>query len=585
MEKTMRFLSIAALALVGAVMTGCSSEDNFTAQPQQQVADKGNVVTMTATVGLGEQAGTRKLTIDGSKGVKTFAVGDEIAVIYHNGTSFVKAVSHALVVGDITNEGKNATFTFDLETPNKSGDVLYIYPAAMAGDTGVDVTKLNTQEGTFDALQSKYDLCTNFGAWDGDNLPSLTLENLLAILAITLKDEAGTSDITSGTTKLTVSDGTNTYNVNREASDGPIYVAILPTTSANISIEAISSSQGYCKTLATKTYAANNGYSVSWRMTPATLLSTISSNYTAQNGERLYGKLGSNVKISIADGAKVKLKDVTINGVDNWSYEWAGITCAGDATITLEGTNTVKGFHGFYPGIYVPEDKTLTIEGEGSLNASSNGRSTGIGGGFYKHCGDIVINGGNITATGGSGGYNAGIGGGEGDDETVIRCGKITINGGTVTATGGNGAAGIGCGYYGASNDITITGGTVTATGGDSAAGIGSGEGGSCGAITINGGTVEATGGDYAAGIGSGDGGSCGAITISGGTVTATGGEWAAGIGGGNYNGASGTITITSGVTQVTATKGDSAPNSIGEGDGGAFITVTIEDPSKVTQN
>ena len=483
MKKTFRFLSMAALALVGAMMTGCSSDEDFS-NPQQPET-KNNVVTLTTTVSLGGDDATRALT---PEGVKTFAVGETMAVIYHNGTSFVKAVSHALVVDDITNEGKNATFTFDLETPNKSGDVLYIYPAAMAGDTGVDVTKLNTQEGTFDALQSKYDLCTNFGAWDGDNLPSLTLVNQLAILAITLKDEAGTSDITSGTTKLTVSDGTNTYNVNRSASEGPIYVAILPTTSANISIEATSGGQGYYKTLTTKTYAANNGYSVSWRMTPATLLSTIASDYTAQNGETLYGKLGSNVKISIAHGATVTLKDVTINGVNNPSYEWAGITCAGDATITLEGTNTVKGFQARYPGIYVPEDKTLTIEGTGSLNASSTGRSTGLGGGWNMHCGNIVINGGNITATGGY--YNAGIGGGEGDEGgTVIRCGNITINGGTVTATGGRSAAGIGGGKTnGASGTITITSGVtqVTATKGDGAPNsIGSGDTGAVITVTI----------------------------------------------------------------------------------------------------
>lgn len=283
-------------------------------------------------------------------------------------------------------------------------------------------------------------------------------------------------------------------------------------------------------------------------------LATITANYEAKDGDILTGTLGSNVKISIADGAKVTLKDVTINGVNNWSCEWAGITCEGDATITLEGTNTVKGFRGQYPGIYVPEDKTLTIEGEGSLNASGNGRSTGIGGGFYRHCGNIVINGGNITATGGN--YNAGIGGGEGEEGDSYRCGSITINGGTVTATGGDGAAGIGCGYYGASNDITITGGTVMATGGENAAGIGSGEGGSCGAITI-----------------------------SGGTVTATAVKWAAGIGGGNMNGASGTITITSGVTQVTATKGSDWLDSIGKGDGGEIITVIIEDYDKVIQN
>ena len=287
---------------------------------------------------------------------------------------------------------------------------------------------------------------------------------------------------------------------------------------------------------------------------PGTNLATITANYEAKDGETLYGKLGSNVKISIADGATVTLKDVTINGVNSYSYEWAGITCEGNATITLEGANTLKGFYEEYPGIYVPEGKTLTIEGEGSLNASGNGRSTGIGGGYNMHCGNIVINGGNITATGGI--YNAGIGGGEGDETDRYRCGKITINGGTVKATGGKYAAGIGCGYCGDSKDIAITGGTVTATGGD-----------------------------YAAGIGSSEGGSCGAITISGGTVKATGGNYAAGIGGGKNNGASGTITITSGVTQVTATKGSDAPNSIGKGNGGAAINVDIASGANVTQN
>jgi hypothetical protein len=39
-------------------------------------------------------------------------------------------------------------------------------------------------------------------------------------------------------------------------------------------------------------------------------------------------------------------------------------------------------------------------------------------------------------------------------------------------------------------------------------------------------------------------------------------------------------------VTSVTATKGSNAPNSIGAGRGESTCgTVTIEDPSKVTQN
>ena len=582
--KTKKFLSMAALALVGAMTVSCSSDDNIIEQPQQPEVIKNNVVTLTTTVGFDDAAGTTRAL--SSTGVKTFAAGETMALVYKNtGGSTVKVVSAALTDGNITDGGKSATFTFELTDPDKDQEVTYIYPAAMAKDDGsVNYDALNSQDGTLTSLAANLDYCTKSGAWDGGNLPTLKLENQLAILAVTLKNEAGTSDITSSTTKLTVSDGTNTYNVTPSAAEGPIYVAIRPTTSATINIEAISGGKGYCKTLTTKTYAANNGYSVSWKMTPATLLSTISSNYTAKNGETLYGKLGRNVKISIANGAKVTLKDVTINGVDSWDYEWAGITCAGDATITLEGTNTVKGFNSGYPGIYVPEDKTLTIEGDGSLNASSNGRSTGIGGGSYMHCGNIVINGGNITATGGD--FNAGIGGGEGDENDRYRCGKITINGGTVTATGGADAAGIGGGDYGSCGAITISGGTVTATGGGFAAGIGSGaDEGSCGAITISGGTVTATGGEYAAGIGSGDSGIFGAITISGGTVTATGGTWAAGIGGGNCNATSGTITIKSTVTKVTATKGEYAPNSIGSGDGGEDITVNIQAGANVIEN
>ncbi|MBO4612195.1 MAG: hypothetical protein J5671_03390, partial [Bacteroidaceae bacterium] len=65
-------------------------------------------------------------------------------------------------------------------------------------------------------------------------------------------------------------------------------------------------------------------------------------------------------------------------------------------------------------------------------------------------------------------------------------------------------------------------------------------------------------------------------ITISGGTIIATGGEQAAGIGGGCFATSCGTITIQNTVTRVTATKGDSAPNSIGAGDYGSCGTVKI---------
>ncbi len=258
---------------------------------------------------------------------------------------------------------------------------------------------------------------------------------------------------------------------------------------------------------------------------PTTIdLSTITEALTAQSGDTLTGTLDVEhypVKISIAKGATVLLDGVTINGTHSMDYLWAGITCKGDATIILKDgtTNKVTGFNNEYPGIYVPMGSTLTIkggtEGTGKLIAGSNGFAAGIGAGLnHKSCGNIIIQGGTIEATGDL--YASGIGG-----AYVSTCGDIEITGGNITAQGGVGAAG----------------------------------------------------------IGGGRGANCGAINISGGTIIATGGEDAAGIGGGgpidNYTHCD-SITITSTVTSVTATKGGDAPNSIGAGKDGTCGTVTI---------
>jgi hypothetical protein len=244
-------------------------------------------------------------------------------------------------------------------------------------------------------------------------------------------------------------------------------------------------------------------------------LDWLTGNYTATYGKILTGTLAANVKVSIADGATVTLDGVTINGVHNNSYRWAGITCNGDATIILKDgtTNTVKGFHSNYPGIYVPTAHTLTIQGDGSLTARTNtsdNSGAGIGAVYNSPCGNIEIQGGTVSATGGI--YSAGIG-----SANKGACGNITISGGTVTANGGISSAGIGSGYgnnTSSCGNITISGGTVTANGNNNGAGIGTGEKGVCGNITISGGTVTARGSWNGSGIGSGDNGVCGTITI-----------------------------------------------------------------------
>lgn len=124
---------------------------------------------------------------------------------------------------------------------------------------------------------------------------------------------------------------------------------------------------------------------------PVVDLAKLTANYEARDGETLTGIMDGNYKITIADGATVTLKNAVIYGVDDREYKWTGITALGDATLVLEGNNIVRGFESSFPGIFVPEGKTLTITGAGKLDVSGNGYAPGIGSGYHAKCGNISI--------------------------------------------------------------------------------------------------------------------------------------------------------------------------------------------------
>jgi hypothetical protein len=557
MKKYNIYMSMAALAIVGAMMSSCAEEIEV-AQP----ANTDKTVMVKTTVSLDENGSTRALT---EAGVKTFAVGEQIAVIYKNTSDeTVKVESVELKTEDIDNtNAHNATFSVPLTNPKPGGDVRYIYPASRAAttvatdaavdnDATINYAALANQDGTFASLASNLDIATFDGnLTESGTLPATaSLANPLTIGKFTIS--SGDADVTGDMIGLNISDGTNTYSVTTTTALSTFYVAMQPVSSTQtVAVNATDGTYHYTRSVTGKTLAASKIYdiAVTINITPGANLSAVTADYIAQDGEELTGTLGSNVKISIADGATVTLNNVTINGVDNSSYNWAGITCEGDATIILANgsTNTVRGFLSSYPGIFVPVDNTLTIQGgslgTGTLYASNNGgESAGIGAGYGNNCGNIEIQGGNITAMSSEG---AGIGAGQ-----MGKCGNITISGGTITATSTNGA-GIGGG----------AGGTSDA--------------GQCGNITISGGTITATSSNSGAGIGGGYEGPCGNITISGGTITATSSNSGAGIGGGD-EGPCGVITITNGVTKVTATKGASAQQCIGKGETSDCGTVTF---------
>ena len=638
--KIFRLFTIAAAALM---MSACSEDI------AQMI--NGGKKEFTATLAAPNKGGTRTVYTEDTQNNKitvAWKVGDEIALV-HNAVKDVVTVKTVNADGSAT---INGTITGNVSDGN---DVKLVYPAAYVGTvTGGDgygyepnpdiEKKLLEQDGTLAYIQDNIDFREDMNTLSvKESVVTLTesadMSSSIAIWKLTLLD-SNEAELKATQVKIK-SGGNDLASTATIAATSEVYLAVPLVLNQTITIEATDGEDTYSFTKSGVTLNSGTYYQSTVMMEKIVDLSTVTTATTIKDGYTVTGTLGANVKISIADDATVTLDGVIINGVDDSDYSWAGITCLGDATIILKDgtTNTVKGFDANYPGIYVPSGNTLTIEGEtkgtGSLTANchdKNGGGAGIGGNSDEACGNIVIAGGTINATGGLG---AGIG-----SANNTACGSINISGGTVTATGGNKGAGIGSGDFGTCGAITISGGSVTATGGQFGAGIGSGQGvgiqsstdncgaikisggsvkatggylgagigsgaeGNCGNILISGGTIEATGGGEGAGIGSGYSSKCVDISISGGTVTATGGGEGAGIGSGNqgkcgdilisggtieatggaYAAAIGSgqygicvnITITADVTKVTANKGSDATYSIGAGNDGTCGKVTI---------
>ena len=564
MERLKHF-SLSALMIALAALTACSSEDNIvndqTANPTEP-----KMYTMTIQASKGDASTTRGLAFD----------GEALNVIWNDGEE-VEVMQRTQVTPEVwTSLGKlkaqasaNATTTLTGELQglkDASGSifplVFYLHSIDMnyTGQNGV----LDRDDNATKSIEDNYDHAVSSEVSDftidGNTVTvsgGVTLTSLQAIVKFTLVDALTGNPLNASSLNIKGSQYmiesmnptagtklTHELTITPASATNVIYAAI-SSVANNFTLTATTDDGTYTYQKSAVTFTEGKYYEVKVKMLPegAVNLATLTDDYVAKDGDVLTGKLGSAHKISIADGATVTLHNVSINADGaNTSANYAGITCLGNATIKLEGTNIVKGFKDDYPGIQAgTTNKTLIIQGTDAdkLTASCNGiRSTGacgIGGLDEVACGNIVIEGGNITVEA----PGAGIGGG-----SNTSCGDITIKGGIVNAT---------------RTSLMV--------------GIGAGAAGTCGNITIEGGTVTATGHFDGAGIGAATVGTCGDITISGGTVVATGSTKAAGIGTGFHSSHCGNITITTGVTSVTATKGSNATYCIGI-DAGKTITI-----------
>ena len=275
MKQLFKTLSIAALALAGALLVGCTELEN----PGQ--AENVGTVTLTTTITLEDGAWTKALDENGHK---TFVENEKIAVFYTNTSDETQRAEGTVTA--VSNSGKNATLSVSLTDPKANGTLRIIYPAKASLSTiaktatiqyasTIDLIRFGSQGGTLESLND-LDIAIYHGSLTNSaGLPdNPVLENRLAICKFTVKD--GSSDITSQVMQLTLSDGTRGYVVNRTTNTGPIFVAVIPAASATFTLSATTASAAYKNknAITGQTLAANELYPITVEMKEDTDRST-----------------------------------------------------------------------------------------------------------------------------------------------------------------------------------------------------------------------------------------------------------------------------------------------------------------------
>lgn len=417
--KTTKFFFMAALALT---FTACSNDD-FAEQPAEQPSDK--MITITAQLAPKGNDGMRAVAEDGDNIAVTWAEGEHLAILYNKDGNQMADAEITAVDGS-----GNATITFSVVdgTPDDTDcTIIYPYSAAKEDKTGLkdNTTLLANQSGR---LSAKLDVRVGAGKIQ-TSTPGLDVTTQpaaqFAIWKLTPNHNAQGLYITV--------DGKLIAGANYGSMIDEFTIAVPAVSSKTVSVVAVGGDCYYYSksgvTLAAgKYYKSNVTMDEVGNLSTAPVYKVTDSDYTW-----------------IDDG-----KTVVFSGFTN-NY---GIGCNGDVTIILAGNNTVNGGTGTgCPAIGAGSSgTTLTITGTGQLTATGQGYCAAIGSGSGSTCGNIIICGGTIEATG------------VGDNAYA--------------------GAGIGAGEYGNCGDITITGRMVTAISRNLSP-IGKGSGSSCGKITF----------------------------------------------------------------------------------------------------
>lgn len=287
-----KILTIAALTLT---IVACSTDDTDiqtpTEQPTEQPAKTEGTITITAKLAPKSDAGTRAVADNGDNKITvTWAKTEHLAILYTVGSD--KKVADAEIT-DVDATTGEATISFGVDGSTVDGTACQIvYPLAAAKDdkTGVKdaATLLAAQDGTLntnlDVRVGNGTIHTSPASLDVTTQPAAQF----AIFKFTVKDYAGTADVSVRPLKITI--GTQEYVITPTAATNELYAALPAISSKGVSFTATGSdSKTYVCAKRNISFAAGKYYQTTLKMIPGAL----PGMFTVDNGKRVWFSQGN----------------------------------------------------------------------------------------------------------------------------------------------------------------------------------------------------------------------------------------------------------------------------------------------------
>ena len=249
---------IFAIAAVILAVTACSKEELDNSFNQNE----GKGIPFSAKIS--GNIITKALADEGTTLAATWAVDEEVALIYNDGTARKDVMRVASVEDGV------AFITGTLSgTPADNTDVTVIYPASAAdGTTGNILSNLleGAQVGTLADIAAKYDARKGTGklAVGGTATfkSNVTLTNQFAILKITVTD--GTNHINVKPLVITIN--AVDYTITPASATDVLYVALPAIDAKAVSFTATKDAVNYYCSKPSVTFAAGNFYRVTLNM-------------------------------------------------------------------------------------------------------------------------------------------------------------------------------------------------------------------------------------------------------------------------------------------------------------------------------